>query len=486
MTLSILIAGEERSKDLEWDSLKIDQVLAYQVDTCTLNIKGDQPVEGEEVIIEWDGIRVFAGVITNVELSRTLTDKSIVVWKVDCDDYTTYMDRKLVVETYENMAADDIIKDIAAKYCPGFTVNGVIPGAPVIEWIRFDYNLPSECMKEICEYVGWHWYVDYYKDIKFFSPANYVEPAPMQLTPGGLFHGLKHKVDIQGLRNRVYVLGGKFLSDPQTFEWVADGKERIWVLPFEPHSPKISINESPPVTPGLEYVDDEANYDYMYNQRDKYIRCSNQTPTPVAGATISLTCRVPMDVITMVEDIPSQQALAAVQGGDGIYEYKIYDEKLITIEAAEAAGMAELKDHANPKIRGSFNSEVPGWKTGQILTINLPDRGIVGEYLIQRVNMQWDSTAKRFRYKIEYGGKLLGIADFLQSLVSSQQRGKIIDVQYQTKYVSGDIPVNILIEFVVTPRIDPWYCGDADAICGEIVCLGLGDQPVFLSPWQTI
>lgn len=372
MTLILTIAGEDRSHDLERDKLDIDQVLAYQVDTCTISLKGEQPAEGEEIIIDHDGTRFFAGIITNVELSRTLADKSVIVWKVDCDDYTTYMDRKLVVETYENMAADEMIKDIAAKYCPGFTVAGVVPGAPVIEWIRFDYNLPSECFKEICEYVGWHWYVDYYKDIKFFSPVNYVEPAPINLTPGGMFSNLRHKVDIQGLRNRIYVLGGKFLSDVQTFEWVADGKERIWALPFEPHSPLISINESTPVTPGLENVDDETAYAYMYNQRDKYFRLSNQTPTPVAGATVSLTCRVPMDVITMVEDIPSQQALADVQGGDGVYEYKIYDEKLITIEAAEAAGMAELKDHANPKIRGSFNSEVQGWKTGQILTINLP------------------------------------------------------------------------------------------------------------------
>ena len=358
MSRHLYIAGIDRITDLERGSLRIEQALTYQIDTCSFSVKGEQPAEGEEVIVEDDKLgRLFAGIIVKVELARTFPDKSIKVWNVDCDDYTALLDRRLVVESYENQSADFIFRDIANLYCPGFTVNGVQSDAPVIEYIRFDYIPVSECFRQLCDYVGWHWFVDYYKDLHFFDINTYVQPAPMVLRPGGYFRDLRHKINTQGLRNRVYVLGGKFLSDPQIFEFVADGKERIWVLPFEPHEPWVSVSEGPQMKPGLVGVDDESQYAWMYSQRDKYIRCSSHTPTPQAGATVAFTFKCPMDVITMVEDMESQQRIAAIQGGDGVYEHKIVEESLITIEAAEAAGLADLREHANPVVSGSFETE---------------------------------------------------------------------------------------------------------------------------------
>ena len=61
------------------------------------------------------------------------------------------------------------------------------------------------------------------------------------------------------------------------------------------------------------------------------------------------------------------------------------------------------------------------WQPGQIVEINLPDRGIQGEYLIQRVTTS-PLTSKLWTFRVEYGGRLFGIADFLQALVSAQQK----------------------------------------------------------------
>jgi hypothetical protein len=130
----LYIAGIDRITDLERGSLRIEQALTYQIDTCSFSVKGEQPAEGEEVIVEDDELgRLFAGIVVKVELARTFPDKSIKVWNVDCDDYTALLDRRLVVESYENMSASDIFLDIVAKYCPGFTTTGVRTGAPVIE-----------------------------------------------------------------------------------------------------------------------------------------------------------------------------------------------------------------------------------------------------------------------------------------------------------------------------------------------------------------
>lgn len=464
----LYIAGVDRWQDLERDTLQIEQALTYQIDTCSFHVSGVQPAEGEEVIVEDDSIgRLFAGIIVKVEL----VDKDLKLWAVECDDYTALLDRRLVVESYENMSASDIFLDIVAKYCPGFTTNGVRPGAPVIEstGAEFEYKRPSECFKWLCDYVGWHWQPDYYKDLHFFGAEELVSPAPMVLRPGGQFRFGKHTIDTQGLRNRVYVRGGTMLSDPQVVQWKADGVARIWTLPWGPHEVSLTVGEVP-MTVGVENLHDEADFDYMMSFSEKYIRCSTQTTTPVEGITMSLTARQDIDVITMVEDMESQAAIAAVQGGDGVYEHVIVDDSLTTIQAAEAAGMADLREHANPRVKGNFETEVPGWVPGQVVPINLPDRGVVGEYLVQKVSLSptWASPSI-WTYRIDYGGRLLGIADFLKALVSAQQKKKLTETAILHKFIYGTDRLGVSAELFTTSRTLPYICGDVDAICGLVV-----------------
>lgn len=465
----ISIAGEDRTFDIKLDGTSIEQVLTSQEDNCRFVVKsGDKPTVGQEIIIS-DSITRFAGIIDMVQDDPISPDTTF--YKCQARDYTYQLDKKLVVEVYENTAPDVIVLDILSKYCTDFTGINVQTGGPTVELIAFDYDRPSEAMKKICQYVGWDWYVDYDKDVHFFSPVTLNKQAPITIRSNSNIRNYRHDIDTQGLRNRVYILGGKFLSDPQTFEYVADGKQRLWVLGHEPHSPSVEV-AGVAETIGLENVDDEVSYDYMYNQREKYIRCSTSTTTPIDGATVAFTYKVPMDVISMVEDLDSQTAVAVVQGGDGIYEHKIIDDTLITVEAAEAAGQADLKEFGNPTVKGSFETEIDGWAPGQLLDIYWPDRGVIGTYIIQRVTLL-PLDANQWTFKIEYGGRLLGIADFLRSMVSAQQNKKLAEVKYQSKFVIGDEKIAVLDETTITPRTDPWYCGDADAICGDIICLAV-------------
>lgn len=359
MARKLLIAGKDRWRDYEHGTMQIEQALTYEIDTCRFQVRGEKPTEGEEVIIEDDNYgRLFAGIIVRVELARVMPDKSNCLWQVDCDDYTALLDRRLVAESYQNMSASEIFLDIVAKYCPGFTTNGVRPGAPVIEstGAEFEYKCPGECFRWLCDYTGWHWQPDYFKDLHFFSAEEFVTPAPMALTPGGKFRFGKHSIDRQGLRNRVYVCGGAMLSDPQVVQWKADGVARIWALPWPPHEVDFKVGEAVK-TVGVENLHEEADFDYMMSFAEKYIRCSSQTSTPAEGTTMSLTARQDIPVITMVEDYASQSAIAKVQGGDGIYEHVISDDSLTSIAAAEAAGMADLREHSNPRVKGSFETE---------------------------------------------------------------------------------------------------------------------------------
>ncbi|MCW2278742.1 hypothetical protein [Heliophilum fasciatum] len=415
-----LIAGEDQITNVLLEGISIEQVLTSVVDTCSFSIKNVQPSEGDEIIVELSGVRMFAGIIDSVNLARTVG--GLHIWDVTAQDYTFQLNRRLVVETYEGQTADWIAKDIILKYGQGlFTTDHVRPGAPTVSIILFDYMAPSDCFKKLAEYCGWEWFVDYSRDVWFFDPAE--EPAYLTATlnDSAPFRNLKHSVDTAGLRNRVYVRGGTMLSAPFVYEIKADGAARTWPLPHKPHNLTMQISGAGVIV-GTEGVDKEEAVAFLVNVNEKYVKASKQTVTPTNGATLTFSYRYDLDVITTVDDLQSQAALAGVQGGDGVYEHVIVDKALSTIEAAEAAGMADLRQNSNPKVRGSFETEMPGWMPGQYVSIDLPDRGIQNTFMIQKVTLT-PLTPDLWTYQVSYGGRLVGIPDVLQSLVSAQKAG---------------------------------------------------------------
>jgi hypothetical protein len=474
---SLKIGSVERYADLERNSLKIQKVLTSEIDSCSFSIKGNQPTEGQEVIVEHDTLgRLFAGTIVRGRLERTSPDvaRSLLVWQEDCEDYTVMIDRRLVIEVYEGWTADAIFRHIITKYCSGFTYNNVMTGSPIIETTAGNFNRlhPSECFKWLCNYTGWQWFVDVNKDVHFFDPSLLSIPAPMVLEPSGYFDKIAYSVDTQGLCNKVHVLGGTMLSDFVTYEYKADGVQRAWVLPYQPHEVTVSVGGAEPVEAGEENVDDETAETWMVNLEEKTVRLASGQPNISAGTTVSFTFKYDIPVDTYKEDKASQATIVAIQGGDGVYEDKLIDESLTTLAAANAAGEAYLRDRSNPKVYGSFETKVDGWEPGQLVTINLPERGIDNTYLVQRVTITPVPTpSTKWTYKVEFGGRLIGIPDFLKALVSAQQQKKLASTEIMHFIeIYDEDTVELTDSLTTTPRTPPYICGDADAICGFIEC----------------
>ena len=163
------------------------------------------------------------------------------------------------------------------------------------------------------------------------------------------------------------------------------------------------------------------------------------------------------------------QALTLAKDSDGVYEHVIVDEKLITIEAAEAAGQADLREHANPRVQGSFQTEVEGWAPGQVVDINLPDRSVSGQFLVQRVTITPRlASPSMWTSKIDYGGRLFSIADVLAALVSAQRQKDTGATGILHRYVYGSETVGISDELIAIERDLPFICGDSDAICALV------------------
>lgn len=407
MARKILIAGKDRYKDLLADTLVIEQVLTAEMDSCEFQIRGERPPLGADVKVYDGSTLLFAGTVVKVELADFLYEptRSECVWKVSCFDYTFLLDRYLVNEEYEETDAISIVKDIVRKYCSGFTCPSSHPTPPRIDSIAFQYQRPSECIKQILDRCpGWDWYVDYQKRVLFFPSAT--SPAPLTLTPGGSFTGFRYSVSIQDLRNRIYILGGTALSDWYTYSWVADGVARTWVLPHTPWYFFFTI-DGIPQTLGIEGVHPEEEYAFMVNQEKKYLRCSQDTPTPPAGAVLALTYRYDVDIITTGNNSESQLELGIIQGNDGIVEHALTNTSITSFEAAEMLADSELANYSWPRVQGEFQTSVPGWAPGQEVEIDLPDRGIEGRFKVNRVTIT-PFTDSVWTHRVEFAGVMLG------------------------------------------------------------------------------
>jgi hypothetical protein len=459
---------------IEKNSLSIDRQLAFTSDQCKFSIFDYRPAEGQEVIIrDDDGTILFGGVVVSSVLARRSGDRQVTVYDVDCDDYTAVLDGKLVVETYRGLSADEIFLDIVHKYITGFTTYGVAWNAPTIEDTGPDlsYLRPSEAFRYLCEYVGWVWKPTYTKDLRFARESDLYGQAPVVIEKGTKAVLGKYSIDIQGLRNRVFVLGGKMLSDHEETRWLADGVARQWWIPFGPHDMSFFVSDSQ-YSVGVENLHKEENFDFMMSFSEKYIRCSADTPTPVAGTQLTLIAKREIPVITTIEDLASQAAVKAIQGGDGVYEHVITDNLLVTVQAAEAVAQADLNLHANPKIQGDFTTEIPGWFPGQTVRIDMPHRGISGSYMVQRVSIRRilsKGEPIRWQYTVTYGGRLLGIADFLQSLISRQQRERGEETSVINKMVYSDDKIALSDEELISEEGLPFRYDEARSVWGVVV-----------------
>lgn len=468
MAIVVTIAGIDKTAHIEHDSWNINQVLTHSQDSKDFTIiSGARPTAGQEVIFTDGSTKLFRGIIDVVKEDH----RPAGITRYDCSarDLSYKMNAKLVADVWENESASTIAAEIISRYCTGFTSNGVDAGAPEVEWFYQNYEQPMESLKKLAEMIGWECWVDYDMDVQFFDPVTRNTPAPMEVTDSTDVRAWKHDIDEQGLCNRVYVLGGAMQSDSFTHSVVADGVQTVFNLPHKPYSPTLTV-AGVSKTLGLEGTDDETTHQYMYNFEEKFVRCSSGTAAPAQGATVSTSYTFDIPVVTMVEDLDSQAAVSAVQGGDGIYEYRITDTSLNTLTAAEATGQAYLDENSNSKVVGSFNTAVAGWSPGQILTVNSTSRSIVGEYVVQKVKIKPYGTG--LLYSIEYGGRLKGLDTTIKALLSNQEAVRNKETDVINKVRSFRESATITDTLTSTSRNPPWHCGDADALCGFVTVDG--------------
>ena len=389
MGITVKIAGVDKTEYVDARSLSIIDELTSRVNSASFaficNDIALAPIAGQAILIEEGAIKLFSGRILTKE--EDFLPPNLLKYQVECIDNTRDLDKKLVIESYIDTLAGDIIKDIIDKYTTGFTYVNVSDG-PTIVRIAFDYVQVSEAITKIAETCGYEWYVDYDKDIYFFLKTDY--PAPFQLDDDQEhYKDLIINTDISQLRNRVYVKSSKYETLDFTELFIGDGSTVIWTCKYQANAtpgPSATLN-GVTKTVGWDGVDNPNDYDFMLNATTKVLSLGTYQSTPADGDEIVVTYGADVAIIIKWDDQDSINAVKAIEGGDGIFEYCITDNNIDTKEWAIDVAKADLLQNANPVIQGTFITNRSDIKSGQIITLNSTKRNINQDFLIQRVEL---------------------------------------------------------------------------------------------------
>jgi hypothetical protein len=448
MAKTLSIAGEDFLPQYMTNSAQIRELVQNKSSVMNLKVTvlpGQRaPREGAEIVFK-DGSRfLFGGYVTRVQ-SEEVGEGQLFTYEVEASDYGWILNNKIARRSYQGKTLKFIAEDLLDAYLDGaygFTTANIATG-PTIDSITFDHVPLRKCFEKLQKLTGYVWFVDYEKNVCFDAPS--ATAAPEAITDGsGNFENVAISYDTSQVRNSVIVIGssnGEQDSNTTTETFTGDGESRAWELEFKP-SEIVSIKLNG-VSKQFSLDVNERDTDvFTYSFSGQSFRITDSQTTPVGGGTpdqIEIVYYGRIPIIAQVIDPTSIAFFAALDGGDGTYEYTIKEDSITSKEEATQRGLQELGQFADPLVNGQFSTRTSllsggsVFEPGQLLTVNLPTHGIAEDagFLIQEVNITMTedegSGLTEYAYAVRFGGKLVGVQEFLESLAAEE--GDVTDAE---------------------------------------------------------
>jgi hypothetical protein len=410
MAITLYINDVDRTSLASLPSLRMSEDIKVRGSVMEFEIwlrpdQLDSRPQPENVVELKDGTTTeFKGVILSVTEERT--SPMHFKYTCRCSDWTRFINRRLVNETYTNTLFSDIVKDIIDKYVRGtnsfFSYDSTsIPDST--NWRvgekKFEYQEVIACFDELIQEAPFYWYVDwdgkiYFKDLSTFTATfpdtgeansytiNIDEYLGDVDASGNVVNGwgdLILEEDVSGVKNRIIVRGVKVKSSEPYYERPAVEPDSVFVPASYPIWPDVNsitfTRNGVPLNikidlqdgrPGDGRKDDESVYVCFENRGFRVADLSAFQE----GDEIEFSYHGEEEVPALI--VQDDNAIAEMNSrdgtyGDGIYEYAASrpDVRAGTWDSAAAVGKAILLREAWPVIRGSFQTYIKGFRAGQ-------------------------------------------------------------------------------------------------------------------------
>ena len=370
------------------------------------HIGNTKPLEwGEEVYVYDGATKIWGGTVEGyVESDITVGETTTIRFTYRCVDFSQFMSRSLVVQTYTNTTAGAIVTAFASLLYPadfGITAGTIEDGA-AIESITFNY-LPIEiCLDELAELSGFYWNVD--KDKKLnFQPVDSAA-APFSLTATNRpYRQIRFQENRGNFINQVFVRAGSRVDEEDIVEvQKGDGEKRAFLV-----SAPIGAPPTVEVDTGSGYSTQTvgvngigADSQWYYNTGTPVIVQDPDETVLSATDKIKVTFQGRYPIIVSATDDASVVERNSVEGNLGVYQKVVDALDVENQEEAQQRAESVLRQYSRARLTCSYTTDTGGLEAGMSQLIDLPEHGIDARFLIEKVSasMLEDGT---LRYNVQ-------------------------------------------------------------------------------------
>jgi len=213
----ITIGGVDRSANLAWDSLKIEQVAGEFTAVCSLKLNDPNAaiaIAAKDTITIVDGAdTLFAGEVADVDwelLSTALDGRRIVL---ACQDYGILVEEAVIdaEEAYSAEADSAIIDDLFTTYRPDIDSTTFVSTLDASMDLTVENVTLRQALVELCKLTEGRWYVDEDKCLHYFAAEANVAAWFLSDTPDLAtsfpYQSIKYRSAGGTIVNQVLVIG---------------------------------------------------------------------------------------------------------------------------------------------------------------------------------------------------------------------------------------------------------------------------------------
>lgn len=486
MAKTLTIAGVNYLPYYKTNSASIKETLR-KTNVMTLEIvtKGiaTAPQEGAEIIFK-DGSRfLFGGYISRVQ-PQEVGKGAFITFDVEASDYSYIFNSKIARRAYSNQTLNAIVTDLMGEYVDasyGFDLTNVATG-PTIDTISFDHISMKASLDKLAKTTGYVWWVDY--EMKLYFKTQTATAAPESFTDSGTnLDGLNIVYDTSQVRNSVIVIGnsdGVESISTITENFVGDGETRAWPLEEKPSTvSSIKLN----TVAGQFSLDvNERDTDvYVYSFTGQSFRQTDAQTTPAIADDIEIIYYPRIPIVQQLTDPTSIAFFQALDGGDGVYEYTVKDNSIGSLEEALERATQEILEFSMPLVDGRITTRsgllavaTNVFSPGQYITVTSATQGLptATTFLIQEVQIKViDGSTSEYIYTIRFGGKIVGVQEFLETLAKQQAEGveaatqeEIITIEQVTETLELQDDATPVAALIQTPPFEYGPAGSPQGV----------------------
>lgn len=303
-------------------------------------------------------VRIFAGTIDDYQWAYDGPNR---VWTISVAGPGALLENGLVNATYTSQYDDQILSSIISTYfsgqisiaAPNSTAASPVQRGALIDSVSYSDNTLREVCNGLVDNSGFMFYLDWYYALRYnpqyYTAANFVlTDGAEDLATSFNYYDLSIEVDGTQLKRRVKIVGGKFIAPAISDTFNGTGSQTSFTLsqqPYNVHSVTVGGTAQKTGVKGR----DKLGINGIVALVDKANMTLTFQSAPASGTNnvvISYTYEAPVSVqvIDQAEQLPVTPAYA-----QPLYDSKVHDTNLISLNAATTRGLAELTKYSRPK-----------------------------------------------------------------------------------------------------------------------------------------